>query len=217
MKQWNKGDNLEYKDFNDYELVYYIHDGNEDANNILIKKYEPLINKVALKMLPYCKGNGLELEDLVQEGMIGLNHAIERYKEQEDILFFTYAKKCIERKIISVVVWSNRNKNKVLNESVSYDNDENQIIKYLQDKNPSPLEEVVNIEKEEDLLKEFKKNLTDFEKQVFELHISGFKYKEIAELLNKTPKSIDNTIQRIKTKLKKQMNIKDWNNLLFFI
>ena len=198
---------MEYKDFNDYELVYYIHDGNEDANNILIKKYEPLINKVALKMLPYCKGNGLELEDLVQEGMIGLNHAIERYKEQEDILFFTYAKKCIERKIISVVVGSNRNKNKVLNESVSYDNDENQIIKYLQDKNPSPLEEVVNVEKEEDLLKEFKKNLTDFEKQVFELHISGFKYKEIAELLNKTPKSIDNTIQRIKTKLKRQMNI----------
>ena len=200
---------MEYKDFNDYELVYYIHDGNEDANNILIKKYEPLINKVALKMLPYCKGNGLELEDLVQEGMIGLNHAIERYKEQEDILFFTYAKKCIERKIISVVVGSNRNKNKVLNESVSYDNDENQIIKYLQDKNPSPLEEVVNIEKEEDLLKEFKKNLTDFEKQVFELHISGFKYKEIAELLDKSPKSIDNTIQRIKSKLKKQINIKD--------
>lgn len=200
---------MEYRDFNDYELISYIHDGNEDANNILIKKYAPLINKVALKMLPYCKGNGLELEDLVQEGMIGLNHAIERYKEQEDILFFTYAKKCIERKIISVVVGSNRNKNKVLNESVSYDNDENQIIKYLQDKNPSPLEEVVNIEKEEDLLKEFKKNLTNFEKQVFELHISGFKYKEIAELLNKTPKSIDNTIQRIKTKLKKQMNIKD--------
>ena len=200
---------MEYKEFNDYELVYYIHDGNEDANNILIKKYEPLINKVALRMLPYCKGNGLELEDLVQEGMIGLNHAIERYREQEDILFFTYAKKCIERKIISVVVGSNRNKNKILNESLSYDNEENLIIKYLQDKKPSPLEEVVNIEKEEDLLKELKKNLTDFEEEVFELHITGFKYKEIAELLNKTPKSIDNTIQRIKTKLKKQMNIKD--------
>lgn len=199
---------MEYKEFNDYELVYYIHDGNEDANNILIKKYEPLINKVALRMLPYCKGNGLELEDLVQEGMIGLNHAIERYREQEDILFFTYAKKCIERKIISVVVGSNRNKNKILNESLSYDNEENLIIKYLQDKKPSPLEEVVNIEKEEDLLKELKKNLTDFEEEVFELHITGFKYKEIAELLNKTPKSIDNTIQRIKTKLKKQMNIK---------
>lgn len=200
---------MEYKDFNDYELVYYIHEGNEDANNILIKKYEPLINKVALRMLPYCKSNGLELEDLVQEGMIGLNHAIERYQEQEDTLFYTYAKTCIERKIISVVLSSNRNKNKILNESVSYDDEENLIIKYLQDKNPSPLEEIVNIEIEENLLKKFKENLTDFEEQVFELHISGFKYKEIAKILDKTPKSIDNTIQRIKTKLKKQMNIKD--------
>ena len=200
---------MEYKDFNDYELVYYIHEGNEDANNILIKKYEPLINKVALRMLPYCKSNGLELEDLVQEGMIGLNHAIERYQEQEDTLFYTYAKTCIERKIISVVLSSNRNKNKILNESVSYDDEENLIIKYLQDKNPSPLEEIVNIEIEENLLKKFKGNLTDFEEQVFELHISGFKYKEIAKILDKTPKSIDNTIQRIKTKLKKQMNIKD--------
>ena len=200
---------MEYKDFNDYELVYYIHEGNEDANNILIKKYEPLINKVALRMLPYCKSNGLELEDLVQEGMIGLNHAIERYQEQEDTLFYTYAKTCIERKIISVVLSSNRNKNKILNESVSYDDEENLIIKYLQDKNPSPLEEMVNIEIEKNLLKKFKENLTDFEEQVFELHISGFKYKEIAKILDKTPKSIDNTIQRIKTKLKKQMNIKD--------
>lgn len=200
---------MEYKDFNDYELVYYIHEGNEDANNILIKKYEPLINKVALRMLPYCKSNGLELEDLVQEGMIGLNHAIERYQEQEDTLFYTYAKTCIERKIISVVLSSNRNKNKILNESVSYDDEENLIIKYLQDKNPSPLEEMVNIEIEKNLLKKFKENLTDFEEQVFELHISGFKYREIAKILDKTPKSIDNTIQRIKTKLKKQMNIKD--------
>ena len=184
---------MEYKDFNDYELVSYIHEGNEDANNILIKKYEPLINKISLKMLPYCKSNGLELADLVQEGMIGLNHAIDRYQEQENILFYTYAKKCIE--------------NKILNESVSYDDDENKIIKYLQDSNPSPLEEVMDLETQENLLNKVKNNLTEFEEQVFELHISGFKYKEIAEMLDKTPKSIDNTIQRIKTKIKKQLNI----------
>ena len=198
---------MEYRDFNDYELVSYIHEGNEDANNILIKKYEPLINKIALKMLPYCRSNGLELADLVQEGMIGLNHAIDKYQEQENILFYTYAKKCIERKIISVVITSNRSKNKILNESVSYDDEENKIIKYLQDSNPSPLEEVMDLEIQENLLSKVKNNLTEFEEQVFELHISGFKYKEIAGMLDKTPKSIDNTIQRIKTKIKKQLNI----------
>lgn len=198
---------MEYRDFNDYELVSYIHEGNEDANNILIKKYEPLINKISLKMLPYCKNNGLELADLVQEGMIGLNHAIDRYQEQENILFYTYAKKCIERKIISVVITSNRSKNKILNESVSYDDEENKIIKYLQDSNPSPLEEIMDLETQENLLNKVKNILTEFEEEVFQLHISGFKYKEIAEMLDKTPKSIDNTIQRIKTKIKKQLNI----------
>ena len=91
---------MNYKDYNDYELLSYIAENNEEANNIMIKKYEPLINKIAKKMISHCKNNGLELSDLVQEGMIGLNHAIEKYRERENILFYTYAKKCIERMLI---------------------------------------------------------------------------------------------------------------------
>ena len=193
---------MEYKDFNDYELLNYIAEGNEDANNIIIKKYEPLINKIAIKMLPYCKNNGLEKSDLIQEGMIGLNHAIDRYREQKDALFYTYAKKCIERKIISVVIASNRNKNKILNESISYDDEENLLIKFIKSQTPSPEEQVLNLELEENLLLKIKENLTDLEEQVFELFISGFKYKEISEILDKDHKSIDNAIQRIKSKIK---------------
>ncbi len=194
---------MDYKDFNDYELMSYIAEGNEDANNILIKKYEPLITTIAGKMLPLCKNNGLDINDLVQEGMIGLNHAIDRYHEQGDTLFYTYAKKCIERKIISVVVGSRRNKNKILNESVSYDDDENSLIKILKDSSPNPEEILLDMEYQEDFLAKIKNKLTDFESQVFELLVSGFKYKEIAVLLEKDEKSIDNAIQRIKNKLKK--------------
>ena len=194
---------MEYKDFNDYELLSYIREGNEEANNILIKKYEPLINKIATKMLSYCKNNGLDKSDLIQEGMIGLNHAIDRYQEQENILFYTYAKTCIERKIISVVISSNRNKNKILNESISYDDEEHLLLKFIKDSNPNPEETVIGIEKEKNLLSKIEDNLTDLEQQVFELLISGFKYKEIAEILEKDEKSIDNAIQRLKAKIKK--------------
>lgn len=197
---------MEYKDFNDYELLDYIAEGNEDANNIIIKKYEPLIIKIAIKMLPYCKNNGLEKSDLVQEGMIGLNHAIERYHEQKDVLFYTYAKKCIERKIISVVIGANRNKNKILNESISYDDEENLLLRFIKSQTPSPEEEILNLEIEEDLLQKIKEVLTDLEEQVFSLLISGFKYREIAEILDKDQKSIDNAIQRIKTKIKNTLN-----------
>lgn len=193
---------MNYKDYNDYELLSYIAEGNEDANNILIKKYEPLINKIAVKMLPYCKNNGLDINDLIQEGMIGLNHAIERYQEMENILFYTYAKTCIERKILSVVIKSNRIKNKILNESVSYDDDENLLIKFIKSENPSPEEQIMNLELEENLVNKIKSKLTDLEDQVFELLISGFKYKEIASILDKDEKSIDNAIQRIKSKIR---------------
>ncbi len=193
---------MDYNDYNDYELLEYISEGNEDANNIIIKKYEPLINKIATKMLKYCKNNGLEKSDLIQEGMIGLNHALERYKEKENILFYTYARKCIERKIISVVVASNRNKNKILNESISYDDEDNVISKIIKSTSPSPEEEVLNLELEENLIIKIKNTLANFEEQVFLLLIEGFDYKEIAEILEKDQKSIDNAIQRIKSKIK---------------
>ena len=193
---------MDYNDYNDYELLEYISEGNEDANNIIIKKYEPLINKIATKMLKYCKNNGLEKSDLIQEGMIGLNHALERYKEKENILFYTYARKCIERKIISVVVASNRNKNKILNESISYDDEDNVISKIIKSTSPSPEEEVLNLELEENLIIKIKNTLANFEEQVFLLLIERFDYKEIAEILEKDQKSIDNAIQRIKSKIK---------------
>lgn len=196
---------MDYKDYNDYELIEYINEGNEDANNILIKKYEPLIIKIATKMLPYCKNNGLEKNDLIQEGMIGLSHALDRYQEQKDTLFYTYAKTCIERKIISVVIGSNRNKNKILNESISYDDEENLLLKFISDTNQTPEEAVLNVAIEEDLVNRINKVLTDLEQQVFTLLINGFKYKEIAEVLDKDQKSIDNAIQRIKNKIKKEL------------
>ncbi len=196
---------MDYKDYNDYELIEYINEGNEEANNILIKKYEPLIIKIATKMLPYCKNNGLEKNDLIQEGMIGLSHALDRYQEQKDTLFYTYAKTCIERKIISVVIGSNRNKNKILNESISYDDEENLLLKFISDTNQTPEEAVLNVAIEEDLVSRINKVLTDLEQQVFTLLINGFKYKEIAEILDKDQKSIDNAIQRIKNKIKKEL------------
>ena len=197
---------MDYKDFNDYELINYIHEGNEDANNIILKKYEPLIKREALKLLPLCNNSGLDLNDLIQEGMIGLNHAIERYQEQSDVLFYTYAQKCIRRKMISIVVSLGRNKNKILNESISYDDEDNLLLKIVKDSSPNPEEIILNKEQEEVLNSKIKSELTDFENEVYDILINGLKYGEIATILGKDRKSIDNTIQRIKTKIKKILN-----------
>lgn len=196
---------MDYKTLNDYELISYINESNEEANNILIKKYEPLLAKIANKMINYCPNSGLDLNDLIQEGRIGLNHAISYFNEQKDITFYTYAKKCIERRIISVVTATKRLKHKALNESISYDIDSEEFNfdKILKDEKSNPENILFDITEQEDLTNKIKEKLTEFEEQVFSLMMLSFNYKEIAVMLEKDPKQIDNAIQRIKLKVKK--------------
>jgi len=200
-----------YKDYNDYELLNYISEKNEEANDILYKKYEPLIKKIAYKMIIYLDNTGIELNDVIQEGMLGLSNAIEHFNEVKDTLFYTYAKKCIERKIIDLVISSKRLKHKVLNNSIPIefnDEDGEKNLEYLfKDESENPETLLLDDEYKEELLKKVKEVLTDLELQVFELKINGFEYKEISTILDKDVKIIDNALQRIKTKLKKIINI----------
>ena len=196
---------MNYKDFNDYELLDHIYSCNEDANEILIYKYRPLTINLAKKLIKYCNG-GIDINDLIQEGLVGLNEAINSFREDKETNFGTYAKLCIERRMYSLVKSTRTYKNKILNESISLEDDEeNNIDKFLIDNSNNPSDMIEENDYQEKVEKELNKQLTDLEKQVFELKKNYFNYKEIADILEKEPKVIDNTIQRIKTKLKKIM------------
>ena len=202
---------MDYKEYNDNELLYYVNEANEEATEIIYKKYEPLINNLARKIINYCKNSGVEINDLVQEGMLGLSKALEQYKDNKDASFYTFAKTCIERKMIIAAIAARRQKHKILNDSLSIestDEEGNNICEYLlSDDKSNPETMLLNIEREKDILNKASHILTDFEIQVFELKINGFNYKEIYEVLDRDVKAIDNALQRIKTKLKKNINI----------
>lgn len=198
---------MNYKDFNDYELLDHIYSCNEDANEIMIYKYRPLTISLAKKLIKYCNG-GIDLNDLIQEGLVGLNEAINSFRDDKETNFGTYAKLCIERRMYSLVKSTRTYKNKILNESISLeDEEETNIDRFLVDNTTNPSEMVEENDYQEKILIELNKQLTDLEKQVFELKKNYFSYKEIAEILDKDPKVIDNTIQRIKTKLKKILKV----------
>ena len=112
---------MKYKEYNDFELISYVKEQIEEANEILIDKYMPLIVKISKT---YKNEVGVELKDLIQEGLVGLTKAIKTYSEQSNIIFYTYAKKCIEASIFNLVRSSNRYKHSCLNRAVSIDNDE---------------------------------------------------------------------------------------------
>lgn len=199
---------MEYKDLNDFELISYVRENSEEANRLLFEKYKPLIESNARKLLKFCKYNGLEFPDLVQEGMLGLSRAIDTFNESKETSFFTYAKTCIERKQRSIIVMSGRQKHKALNESLPfevYDEDEKDLKSvdiFLADNSYNPETVLQDLEDGNELKEKIKNLLTNFELEVFELKIAGFDYNEISEILEKDKKQIDNAIQRIKTKLK---------------
>lgn len=201
---------MNYKDFNDNEILSYVSE-NEDAIDLIYQKYKPLINKTATSLYKkYCKNTGLDISDLTQEGMLGLNNAINYYQENKDTLFYTYAKTCIERKMISAVIMANRQKHKILNESISFeinlDDSETNLENFLGDSEYNPESVIISNESSNELINKIKENLSDSELQVLQLKLDGFEYKEIAEIIGKNIKFIDNTIQRIRQKIKKITN-----------
>lgn len=211
-------DYKELKEYNDYELLDYVADYNEDAHNMLFQKYRPLIVSTATKMIKSSNALGIETNDLIQEGMVGLSMAITTFEDKKDTLFYTYAKKCIERKMISLMVSASRQKHRILNESLSIESGENSsTLDYLLfDDTTNPERMIINTEVQKELITKIKDILTEFEWQVFELKTNGFNYHEIADILDKDSKAIDNAIQRIRNKIKNNLekdNIYESDNL----
>lgn len=202
--------NLNLNENTDEENIALLHDEqcSEDMHNqvvaFLLEKYKPLVKTQAYSM----KVIGGEPDDLLQEGMIGLYKAIQDYDSGRDASFFTFARLCVQRQIYTAVTASNRKKHTPLNEFVSFEtkNDEEGIdiedTLSMNEGNSNPELLIIQQENIDSLEKAIDENLSKFEKSVLELHLTGMNYTDIAKVLNRDDKSVDNALQRIKSKLK---------------
>lgn len=195
-----------YKEYDDGELLYLIGESNEEAQNVLYDKYKNIVSLKVKKYIKYANKLGLEYSDLYQEGMVGLSEAIVGYKEKKGTKFSTFANICIERQIFSALTRASRKKHTILNDSLSLDNtfdDDFSLLNILFKKDSDPGVYLENKENIEELYENILNVLTPFETEVFKLKSNNFNYKEISTILDKSYKSIDTAIQRIKTKIKK--------------
>ena len=198
-----------YDDYNDNELIYLIYDFNEDANRILHEKYYKIIKIKVAKYRALAKRIGLDTCDLMQEGLLGLEEAINSYRDNKDMKFSSFANMCIERQILSVLNYHSRKKHTFLNDSCSIDVEDEKGRTMLDYSLKSDIDPLMMMEKEEEknsIYDLMTKDLSKLEKEVFELKLNGLDYREIARLLNKSYKSIDSALQRIRVKLKKILN-----------
>lgn len=202
---------MSYKDVNDYEILYMIGENNEDAYNLMHEKYKPIITKLAsflYKKYNYC---GIERDDLILEGMFGLNEALKKFDIKDNVLFYSFALICIKREMIRCVTTSIRQKHVILNEAISIDynmssSDDEFTIKdlvYNEDDFTDKL--YFNYELEKKIL-DLKYILNDMHSLVYELKYNGFSNGDICLLLDIKYKDVDNYLRSIKKTLKKYIN-----------
>lgn len=193
-----------YRELDDNELLFMVEE-NQDYYDILLEKYKPLIFKISKKYLNLGKKIGYELDDLIQLGNLGLLEAMRYYRQNKNILFYTFIMRCIENKIKTEIKYQLTNKRKMLSETISYDQivegTNRPLIDFIEDKDAiNPYEEMIEQEIEENYIK-FIQSLPIEVAVAFEMRIDGFTNKQISKFLEMDDKTITRSIQFAKQRL----------------
>lgn len=196
-----------YENIPDEQLIRKLRGGETAIMDYIISKYKYMVIRAAKAI--YLIGG--ENDDLIQEGMIGLFKAVRDFDTNQETSFYSFAELCISRQMYTAIKLSQRQKHMPLNSYVSlydikksdFDDKQSPLIEQLEiETNNNPEELFLDKERMQMLVEELNERLSDMERRVLHLHLQGEDYRSIAELLNKSPKSIDNALQRIRQKMR---------------
>ena len=177
--------------------------GNRMAEEILVARYHRLVRSCAR---PYFLAGG-DNEDLLQEGMFGLLKAIREYDASRDASFQTFAGTCIRNRLYSVLKAASSGKHSPLNQSVPLNPSLFDANLSFAQVDPEVL--LIDREKAASLLQSTRKQLSDFEVKILGYYLDGLTCREIAETVGKSPKSVDNAVQRIRRKVARYLSSGD--------
>lgn len=205
---------VKYLELEDEEIVEAVHNGDSEALDFLINKYRNFVRAKARSYFLI----GADKEDIVQEGMIGLYKAIRDFKEDKLASFRAFAELCITRQIITAIKTATRQKHIPLNSYVSldkpiYDEESDRtlmdVLSGAKVMDPEVL--FINQEEFDQIEIQMEELLSDLERKVLALYLDGQSYQEISEELNRHVKSIDNALQRVKRKLEKHVELREFS------
>ena len=193
----------------DEGLVELAQSGDDVAIDALLTRYR---HYARAKARTYFLA-GADKEDIVQEGMIGLYKAIRDFEPEHNTAFRAFAELCITRQIITAIKTATRQKHQPLNSYVSLnrpvaggDYDDRSLADSIETSEVAdPAELVISAEEVRTIKAQMGEVLSPFEVEVLEHYIDGRSYQQIADMLGRHVKSIDNALQRIKRKLEQHM------------
>ena len=181
--------------------------GDNEAMNELIRAFAPTVERIAASYVGRCP---LTHSDLIQEGMIGLFKAIRDFDNSKLASFKSFAELCVRRQIITAVKAATRKKHLPLNNYISLskpvfdDEGDGTLEDFLSElKGADPEELFIWKENATIIGEKMNEVLSKLEREVLGMYLEGKSYQEIAKLMDRPPKSIDNALQRIKKKLEK--------------
>lgn len=201
------GEIMEFEKMSENDIINLAQNKEDSAMEYLLEKYKPLVRQKTRKLFLI---DG-DKDDLIQEGMIGLFKAVRDYQTGKDAAFRTFADLCISRQLYSAIKKSNRLKNQPLNSYISIYSDEfndadelvgdRTVITSGSDNIANPEAIVIDRESAVDMQNQMFDKLSKMEREVLKRYLDGMTYQEIAADMEKSPKSIDNALQRIKGKI----------------
>lgn len=168
---------MDYKKYNDYELIYMVKEENDFSLNILYQKYSPVIFNIANGIYKQFCQYGYDLEDFVQEAYIAFQNALVSFDESRNILFYTFVVVCIKRRLLSFCRKITRGI-----KNVSFYSNEFDDSLIVDDK--SDLDSLWNDIEIQNIFRNIICNLSLEEGAIFELKMNGFTYREISNLLD---------------------------------
>ena len=173
-------------------------EGDQDAEELLVKRYFQLVRKLAR---PFFLAGG-DSDDLIQEGMIGLVYSVREFDGNKNASFRTFAEICIRNRLYSAVRAAARVKHTPLNQSVPLEipffDSHTSLYGAPVMENPEDL--IIGREGVEDALNGFRRQLSAFEAKILGYYLDGLTIREMAKAVSRSPKSVDNAVQRIRRK-----------------
>ncbi len=203
------GTRAPHKEAADEELVARVRGGDDRAIETLLTRYR---HYARAKARTYFLA-GADREDIVQEGMIGLYKAVRDFDGTKNASFRGFAELCITRQIITAIKTATRHKHAPLNSYVSLNRplggddpeaphlEEIMVSRTIDD----PADLLVSSEELARIQTSMADTLSGLESDVLHLYMDGKSYLEIADVLGRHVKSIDNALQRIKRKLEERL------------
>ena len=190
-------------------LIHKLPNGDETARTILIERNLRLVVYIARKF----ENTGINIEDLISIGTIGLIKAVNTFNPEKKIKLATYASRCIENEILMYLRRNNKIRSEVsFDEPLNIDWDGNELL--LSDVLGTE-EDIItkNLEANIDrkLLMKALYSLNDREKQIMELRFGLMggeekTQKDVADMLGISQSYISRLEKRIIKRLRKEFN-----------